>query len=96
MTDRREHNVEEAFMRLLEEHIHKEDADKQRMLNSLEALEESMQELATSTKDMLEAYTTAQQAIKISIFLGKTVKWIGSMLLLYYSISELLHSLHKA
>ena len=95
MPDGHEHTSEETFMRLLEEHSRKADADKQRMLNSLEALEESMQALATSTKDMLEAYNTAQQAIKISIFLGKAIKWIGSMLLFYYSISELLHSLHK-
>jgi len=96
MNDRRDHTSEEAFMHLLEEHIHKEDSDKQRILDSLETLEESMQNLATSTKDMLEAYNTAQQAIKISIFLGKAVKWIGSVVLLYYSISELLHTLHKA
>lgn len=95
MPDRRDHTVEETFIRLLEVHAQKEEQDKHTIFQTLEELKEKICELTISTKDMLEAYNTAQQAIKISIFLGGLLKWIGSMLFLYYSLSELLQSLHK-
>lgn len=84
--ERRKFPAEEAFTKLLEEHIADSEVYKTHTTATLEALRKEIKELTASTAEVLEAYETAQQALKFSIGFGKLLKYIGGLVLLYYSI----------
>ena len=84
--ERRKFPAEEAFTKLLEEHIADSEVYKIHTTATLEAMRQEIKELTASTAEVLEAYKTAQQALKFSIGFGKLLKYIGGLVLLYYSI----------
>jgi len=95
MTDRRSNPAEIDYKRLLEEHIVSEELYKQQTTASLITLSSKLDELTASTTAVVEAYKTAQQAIKISTFFGRLVKFTMGIILAYYALDGYLHASHK-
>lgn len=88
--ERRKFPAEAAFTKLVEEHIHDSDLYRLKTAATLATLEKSLQDLTIATSSVLEAYKTSQQALKLVIGFGKLIKYIGGLVLLYYSIVALL------
>ena len=84
-------NEDVSFAQLLEIHIIQEELYKTQTTATLQNLQYSVDELTSSTRSILEAYEVTQQAIKLSVVLGKFVKFIIGLLIAYYSLIEFLH-----
>ena len=92
MNDRRHNPAEIDYKELLEEHIISEELYKQQTTEAFRTLNNKLEELTTSTQAIVEAYETAQQAIKISTFLGRAVKYIMGLILAYYALEGYIHN----
>ena len=88
--ERRQYPAEREFTKLLEAHIADSEKYKERTTRTLEELREDINKLTKSTATVIEAYDTAQQTLKVSISFGKFIKFVGGLVLLYYSIVSLL------
>jgi hypothetical protein len=89
--ERRKYPAEVAYTRMLQDYIDKEVAYKKTTENTLLLLQDRVDKLTASTKEVISSYETAQQAIKVSAILGRTLKFIGSLVILYYSIIGIIH-----
>jgi hypothetical protein len=92
MNDKISNTMEIDYRKLLEDHIVAEEIYKQQTTASLNSLSHKLDELTTSTQAIVDAYETAQQAIKISTFLGRAVKYIMGLILAYYALEGYIHN----
>jgi hypothetical protein len=83
--DRRDHKLEKYFISLLTEHAESEEATIEELRERLDSVQNSVDSLTRETREILNAYDTTQKAIKVSIGLGKFIKFILGIMVAYYA-----------
>ena len=84
--DRRDHKLEQRFIQLLEQHSREEERVIKDLQLQVFELQKSNDQLVASTREIIDAYDTTQKAIKVSIGLGKFIKFIAGILVAYYAL----------
>jgi carboxypeptidase C (cathepsin A) len=93
--DRRRYHSEVEYTRILQDYIDKDLHYKNELHKDLTKLRSDVDTLTKDTKDLVDSYVMAQKLTKGLVVVGQLLKYLGSMLLLYYSISSLLNTLDK-
>lgn len=89
--DRRDHKLEQKFIELLERHSQAEERVIKELQTQLAELQKSNDTLVANTREIIDAYDTTQKAVKVSIGLGKLIKFISGLIIAYYAIMNYLN-----
>lgn len=89
--DRRDHKLEKHFISLLTEHAESEEATIEELRERLDNVQSSVDALVRETREIICAYDTTQKAIKVSIGLGKFIKFILGIMVAYYAFMNYIH-----
>ena len=92
--DRRDHKLEQRFIQLLEKHSQEEGQVIRSLQQQISKLQASNDALVANTREIIDAYDTTQKAIKVSIGLGKFLKFVAGMIVTYYAIINYIHPDH--